>query len=149
MNTHTLSLAPGSKHRRSRVGRGMGSGKGKTCGKGHKGQMARKGHKHKAGHEGGQMPFIRRVPKRGFNNINRCEYVPVNVAALDQLSDGTEVTIDVLEAAGLATGARQGVKILGMGELSKKLTVRVQAFSESARSKIEAAGGACEVVKMG
>ena len=149
MNTHTLSLAPGSKHRRSRVGRGMGSGKGKTCGKGHKGQMARKGHKHKEGHEGGQMPFIRRVPKRGFNNINRCEYVPVNVAALDQLSDGTEVTIDVLEAAGLATGARQGVKILGMGELSKKLTVRVQAFSESARSKIEAAGGACEVVKMG
>jgi len=124
----------------------MASGLGKTSGKGHKGQMARKGNKRKLGFEGGQMPLIRRLPKRGFNNPTRKTFLGVNLCSLDRFEDGTEVTGDVLRAAGLANGAYDGIKILGRGEISKKLTVKVQAFSASAKEKIEAAGGACEVV---
>ena len=144
MNLHTLSRTPGSKHRAKRLGRGMASGKGKTSGKGHKGQMARKGHKRKIAFEGGQMPLIRRLPKRGFKNPARTEYFGVNVSALDRFEDGTVVDTEVLRKAGMANGTHDGVKILGRGELTRKLTVKVAAFSTTAREKIEAAGGSCE-----
>jgi large subunit ribosomal protein L15 len=147
MNLNSLKSTPGSRHRRMRVGRGRASGKGKTSGRGHKGQMARSGHKHKEGFEGGQMRFARRMPKRGFGNINRRVFVPINVGDLAVFDDGAEVTSAVLQKAGLANGVRDGVKILGGGELTKKLTVKAQAFSGSAKAKIEAAGGRCEVVK--
>jgi len=124
----------------------MGSGKGKTCGRGHKGQMARKGHKHKSGFEGGQMKLIRRIPKRGFKSLNLIGYLAVNVGDLSCFDEGTEVTDAVLRASGLARGVYNGVKLLGGGEINKKLTVKVQAFSASAKAKIEAAGGVCEVV---
>ena len=124
----------------------MGSGKGKTCGKGHKGQMARKGHKHKPGFEGGQMRLVRRVPKRGFTNPTRKDFVPVNVGDLSRFEDGSEVTASVLRVAGLVKGRCYGVKLLGNGDIDRKLTVKVRAFSESARAKIEAAGGVCEAV---
>ena len=146
MNLHTMTNSKGAKHRRSRVGRGMGSGSGKTCGKGHKGQMARKGNKHKPGFEGGQMRLIRRVPKRGFTNPCEKVFIPVNVGEMGRFDDGFEVTEAVLRASGLATGRADGIKILGRGALDKKLVVKVRAFSESARAKIEAAGGSCEVV---
>ena len=128
------------------MGRGMGSGKGKTCGRGHKGQMARKGHKRKPGFEGGQMPLIRRIPKRGFKNPVGRIYTPVNVGRLDGLEDGTEVSADLLRERGLVGARDARVKILGQGNLASKLTVRAAAFSASARAKIEAAGGTCEVV---
>jgi large subunit ribosomal protein L15 len=148
MDLHTLSVNPGAKHRRKRVGRGVGSGVGKTCGRGHKGQMSRKGHKHKDGFEGGQMRLVRRIPKRGFTNPVRREYVAVNVGDLAGFADGTEVTTQALRAGGLAKGgASSGVKLLGRGELSCKLTVKVEAVSASARAKIEAAGGTCEIVR--
>ncbi len=143
MDLHTLSTTAGSKHRRKRLGRGMGSGKGKTSGKGHKGQMARKGNKHKPGFEGGQMRLIRRLPKRGFKNPARTEYIGINVSALNAFDAGTEVTPEILKAAGLANGTCDGIKILGVGELDRKLTVTAHAFSASARTKIEAAGGTC------
>jgi len=146
MNLHSLTNTTGARHRRKRLGRGMASGLGKTSGKGHKGQMARKGGKHKLGFEGGQMPLIRRIPKRGFKNPARVEFLAVNLAALDRFEDGDEVTIAMLRKAGLANGPHDGIKILGRGEISKKLKVQAQAFSASAREKIEAAGGACEVV---
>jgi len=146
MNLHTLANKPGARKTRKRVGRGMGSGTGKTCGKGHKGQMARKGHKHKPGFEGGQMRLVRRLPKRGFRNPAALTFLPVNVGDLDRFDDGAEVTMDELRRTGLAKGPADGVKILGRGELNKKLTVKARAFSASARAKIEAAGGACEEV---
>ena len=146
MNLHSLSPTPGSRRDPIRVGRGRSSGKGKTCGRGHKGQMSRKGHKHKPGFEGGQMRLVRRLPKRGFHNINRKEYVPVNVAELSRFDDGTEVTVAILQAAGLANGVRDGIKILGSGPLNRKLTIQAQAFSASARAQIESAGGTCEIV---
>lgn len=146
MDLHSLHNTRGARHKRIRVGRGMGSGKGKTCGRGHKGQMARKGHKHKPGFEGGQMRLVRRLPKRGFHNPTHKVYMPVNVSDLSRFDEGTEVTSSVLKAGGLAKGAADGIKILGFGELDKKLIVKVQAFSPSARTKIEAAGGVCEVV---
>jgi large subunit ribosomal protein L15 len=146
MDLHSLTNTPGAKHRRKRLGRGMASGKGKTSGKGHKGQMARKGHKHKLAFEGGQMPLIRRLPKRGFKNPTRIEYIGVNLMNLDRFEDGTTVDPDVMRKAGLANGNSDGIKILARGEISKKLTVRAQAFSASAKAKIEAAGGVCEVV---
>lgn len=149
MNLHTLKGCKGARHVRKRLGRGMGSGHGKTCGHGHKGQMARKGHKHKAGFEGGQMRLVRRIPKRGFTNFTRITYRPVNVSALSRFDDGTEITYEVLHATGLVNGPGDGVKILGNGDLDKKLTVKVQSFSGSARSKIEAAGGTCDIVRMG
>ena len=147
MQVQELTADNGSRHRRKRLGRGRASGKGKTSGKGHKGQMARKGHKHKDGFEGGQMPLIRRIPKRGFKNVNRITYAPVNVSALERFEVGTEVTPAILREVGLVSGAFDGIKILGMGDLSRKLSVKAAAFSASAREKIEAAGGSCEVVE--
>jgi len=124
----------------------MGSGTGKTCGRGHKGQMARKGHKHKPGFEGGQMRLVRRLPKRGFQNPTARHFLPVNVEDLGRFEDDAVVTAAVLRESGLASGSASGIKILGRGELKKKLTVKARAFSASAKAKIEAAGGVCEVV---
>lgn len=147
MNLHSLTKTPGSKHRRKRVGRGESSGWGRTSGRGNKGQMSRSGHHHKPAFEGGQMRLIRRIPKRGFSSRNPVLYVPVNVCDLETFPDGAEVTFQALRQAGLAKGAAAGVKILGTGDLKKKLVVKVQAYSASARAKIEAAGGTCEVVE--
>lgn len=124
----------------------MSSGLGKTSGRGHKGQYARSGHKHKLGFEGGQMRLIRRIPKRGFTNISRKEYLPVNVGMLSMFDAGTEVTPELMRASGLANGVADGIKILGNGNLSKKLVVKANAFSAGAKSKIEGAGGICEIV---
>jgi len=146
MDLHSLVNTPGARHRRKRLGRGEASGKGKTSGKGHKGQMARKGHKHKLAFEGGQMPLIRRLPKRGFKNPARKEYIGVNLSSLGLFDDGATVDPEVIRKAGLANGPTDGIKILGRGEIAKKLTVRANAFSASAKTKIEAAGGICEVV---
>ena len=143
-----LSNTPGAKHRRMRVGRGRSSGKGKTSGKGNKGQMSRTGHKRKPTFEGGQMRLVRRIPKRGFTGARHGRFIPVNVGALDRFQDGGVVTVDALCEARLAhrgPGVR-GVKVLGSGELAKKLTVQVQGFSATARARIEAAGGVCETV---
>ena len=130
-----------------RVGRGESSGKGKTSGKGNKGQMSRTGHKHKPAFEGGQMRLIRRIPKRGFTSRSGTEYIPVNIASLSQFKEGTEVTVALLRKEGIAKGATPLVKILGTGDLKTKLTVKAHAFSASAKAKIEAAGGICEIVK--
>lgn len=146
MNLHTLKNSPGARKTKKRLGRGMSSGLGKTSGRGHKGQYARSGHKHKAGFEGGQMRFVRRLPKRGFKSLDRAVYVPVNVAELEAFDNGSTVTPETLAARGLANGATDGVKILGTGELSKKLAVKAHAFSAGAKAKIEAAGGTCEVL---
>lgn len=142
MKLHELSPAKGSRHARKRVGRGPGSGTGKTAGRGHNGQRSRTGFSHRAGFEGGQMPLVRRLPKRGFTNIFRREYTIVNIASLEAMEG--EVTPETLLAKGLV---RKGmpVKILGQGEISKPLTVVAHKFSASARAKIEAAGGRCEV----
>ncbi|MBR3439842.1 MAG: 50S ribosomal protein L15 [Clostridia bacterium] len=146
MKLHDLSPAAGSTKARKRIGRGPASGQGKTAGKGHKGQLARAGRGMRAGFEGGQMPLQRRVPKRGFNNIFRTEYAIVNISALDAFNDGDTVTVDALVEKGIVKKTLDGVKILGNGEISKKLTVQVNAFSDSAKSKIEAAGGKAEVI---
>ena len=147
MKLHELSPAAGSTKERKRIGRGAGSGQGKTAGKGHKGQKARAGRGMRAGFEGGQMPLQRRLPKRGFNNIFRKEIVAVNVADLDaRFEDGAVVDVESLISAGLLKNSFDGVKILGNGELTKKLTVKANAFSESAKQKIEAAGGKIEVI---
>lgn len=146
MDLHSLQTAEGSKHRRIRLGRGRASGKGKTSGRGHKGQMSRTGSVHKPLFEGGQMPLVRKLPKRGFTNFTRKTIVPVNMDALSKFDDGTEVTIELLMEKGLVNGRFDGVKILGDGTLDKKLSVKVNAFSASAREKIEAAGGTCETV---
>ncbi len=146
MDLHTLQTAEGSKHRRIRLGRGRASGKGKTSGRGHKGQMSRTGSVHKPLFEGGQMPLVRKLPKRGFTNFTRKTIVPVNLDALSKFDNGTEVTIELLQEKGLVNGRFDGVKILGNGTLDKKLTVKVSAFSASAKEKIEAAGGTCEIV---
>jgi large subunit ribosomal protein L15 len=142
-----MNNVEGARHRRIRVGRGRGSGKGKTSGKGHKGQMARSGHKHKKIFEGGQMPLVRRLPKRGFNNPLGTVYTPVNLSRLAGFDEGAEIDLAALRTAGLANGTRVKIKILGYGDLEKKLTVKAHAFSASARQKIEAAGGTCEVVR--
>ena len=125
--------------------RGHGSGNGKTAGKGHKGQLARSGHK-KPGFEGGQMPLYRRLPKRGFKNRNTKEIIAINVDVLNRFEDGAEVTAESLLASGAISKIADGVKILGNGELTKKLNVKVNAVSETAKSKIEAAGGTVEVI---
>ena len=144
MELSNLKPAAGSKHSNSfRKGRGHGSGNGKTAGYGHKGQKARSGAP-RPGFEGGQMPLYRRLPKRGFKNRNTKEIVAINVDALNRFEDGTEITIAALVESGLVSNPRAGVKILGNGELSKKLTVRVSAVSEGAKAKIEAAGGSVE-----
>jgi large subunit ribosomal protein L15 len=146
MDLHSLQTAEGSKHRRIRLGRGRASGKGKTSGRGHKGQMSRTGSVHKPLFEGGQMPYVRKLPKRGFTNFTRKIFVPVNLDALAKFDDGAEITIDLLKEVGLVNGRFDGVKILGSGSVDKKLTVKVNAFSASAKEKIEAAGGTCEIV---
>lgn len=146
MDLHTLKPAKGSTHRKMRVGRGRASGKGKTSARGQKGQMSRSGSTHKPLFEGGQMPMSRRIPIRGFKNYNRKELAPVNLAALDKFEDGAEITEAVLREAGLVKGRFDGVKILGNGELTKKLSVKATAFSAAAKEKIEAAGGSCEVI---
>jgi large subunit ribosomal protein L15 len=146
MRLHDLKPRPGAKHRRKRLGQGESSGHGKTSGRGGKGQTARSGSSIRIGFEGGQMPLIRRIPKRGFNNARfTTRYIPVNVAALNCFDEGARVDEPALRANGLVNGRGDGVKILGDGELTKKLTVAVQAFSASARAKIEAKGGTCEI----
>lgn len=142
-----LQPNPGAKHRKKRLGCGESSGLGKTCGKGNKGQKARSGGTIRPGFEGGQMPLQRRIPKRGFNNIFRTEMAIVNVAALEaNYEAGAVVTIDSLIEKGLVKKVLDGVKVLGYGELSKALTVQANAISESAKQKIEAAGGKIEVI---
>ena len=145
MDLSNLSPAEGSKHSNNfRRGRGHGSGNGKTAGKGHKGQKARSGSP-RIGFEGGQMPLYRRLPKRGFTNINTKQIVAINVDVLDRFDDGATVDTAALIEKGIIKNPRDGVKILGNGEISKKLNVKVSAFSAGARAKIEAAGGTCEV----
>jgi large subunit ribosomal protein L15 len=147
MRLHNLKPRPGAKHRRKRLGQGESSGHGKTSGRGGKGQTARSGSSIRIGFEGGQMPLIRRIPKRGFNNARHTtQYIPVNLEALNQFSDGARVDFESLRKAGLANGKAAGVKILGTGELTRKLTVTAHAFSASARAKIEGKGGACEII---
>ena len=146
MKLQELSPAPGSTHADKRIGRAHGSGQGKTAGKGHKGQKARAGRGMRIGFEGGQMPLQRRVPKRGFVNIFATTYANVNVAALNVFEDGAEVDLDALKKAGLVKKAYDGVKVLGDGELTKKITVKAAAYSKAAKEKIEAAGGKAEVI---
>src|SRR5690348_6902244 len=147
MRLHDLKPRPGAKHRRKRLGQGESSGHGKTSGRGGKGQSARSGSSIRVGFEGGQMPLIRRIPKRGFNNARHTtRYIPVNLGDLNQFDNGARVDEASLRAAGLANGKGDGIKILGRGDLSKKLTVSAHAFSASARAKIEGLGGGCEVV---
>ncbi len=147
MDLSTLKPAEGSKHSNNfRRGRGHGSGNGKTAGKGHKGQKARSGGGVRPGFEGGQMPLYRRIPKRGFTNRNSKDIVGINVDMLERFDNGTTVTVDTLMEAGVIKNPRDGVKILGNGELTKKLDVKVNAFSAGAKEKIEALGGTCEVI---
>lgn len=145
MKLHELSPAPGSKKVRKRIGRGAGSGTGKTAGKGHKGQNARSGGGVRPGFEGGQMPLQRRIPKRGFNNIFATRYAIVNVGDLDRFEEGSTVDVELLKNAGLIKKEYDGLKILGNGELKKKLTVIATKFSSSAKEKIENLGGKAEV----
>ncbi len=147
MKLHELTPAVGSKKEVKRVGRGPASGNGKTAGKGHKGQKARAGRGMRPGFEGGQMPLQRRLPKRGFNNIFASKIVTVNVSDLEKrFADGDVVDAAALKAAGLIKKELDGIKVLGNGELTKKPTVKVNAYSEAAKAKIEAAGGKAEVV---
>ena len=146
MNLYDLSPVPGSTQVGKRKGRGPGTGNGKTAGRGHKGQKARSGGGTRIGFEGGQMPLARRIPKRGFNNIFAKPLEAVNVSALNKFEDGAVVDAAAMLSAGVLSKCVYGVKILGNGEISKKLTVRASAFSESAKQKIESAGGKAEVV---
>jgi large subunit ribosomal protein L15 len=147
MRLHDLKPRPGAKHRRKRLGQGESSGHGKTSGRGGKGQTARSGSSIRIGFEGGQMPLIRRIPKRGFNNARHTtEYAPVNLESLNRFDNGARVDLETIRKAGLANGPVRLVKILGDGELTKKLTVAAHKFSASAKKKIEGAGGTCEVV---
>ena len=144
MKLNELKPAEGSRQVRNRVGRGTSSGNGKTAGRGQKGQKARG--KVRLGFEGGQMPLFRRMPKRGFKNINRVEYAVVNIEKLNKFEDGTEVTPTLLVESGIVKNEKDGIKTLGNGELKKKLTVKANKFSASAKSAIEAAGGQAEVM---
>ena len=144
MKLHELKPAEGSRQVRNRVGRGTSSGNGKTAGRGQKGQKARS--KVRLGFEGGQMPLFRRMPKRGYNNINRKEYAIVNLETLNKFEDGAEVTPALMVEAGIVKNEKDGVKVLGNGELNKKLTVKANKFSASAKAAIEAAGGQAEVM---
>ncbi|ABO65511.1 MULTISPECIES: 50S ribosomal protein L15 [Geobacillus] len=146
MKLHELQPAPGSRKKAVRVGRGIGSGNGKTAGRGHKGQKARSGGGVRLGFEGGQTPLFRRLPKRGFTNINRKEYAVVNLDRLNIFEDGTEVTPELLLEKGVISKLKSGVKILGKGQIEKKLTVKAHKFSASAKEAIEAAGGKTEVI---
>jgi len=146
MKLHELRSAEGSRHARKRVGRGIGSGMGKTATRGHKGQNARSGGGVRPGFEGGQNPLYRRLPKRGFNNRNRKEYAIVNLADLNRFEAGTEVTPELLLSTGIVKNPKDGIKVLGDGELTVKLTVKANKFSQSAVEKIQAAGGQSEVI---
>lgn len=146
MKLHELKPAEGSRSSRKRVGRGIGSGTGKTAGKGTKGQNSRSGGGVRPGFEGGQNPLFRRLPKRGFTNINRKDYAVVNLDALNRFDEGTEITPALLIESGVVSNERSGIKILGNGSLEKKFTVKAHKFSGSAKEAIEAAGGQTEVV---
>lgn len=146
MKLHELKPAEGSRKERKRLGRGIGSGQGKTAGKGHKGQNARSGGGVRVGFEGGQTPLFRRLPKRGFTNINRKEYAVVNLDVLNRFEDGTEVTPELLIESGVVKSEKAGIKILANGTIEKKLTVKAHKFSSAAKEAIEAAGGNTEVI---
>jgi large subunit ribosomal protein L15 len=147
MRLHDLKPRPGAKHRRKRLGQGESSGHGKTSGRGGKGQTARSGSSIRIGFEGGQMPLIRRIPKRGFNNKQfAVRYIPVNLDVLNKFEDGATVDEAILRKLGLANGREKRLKILGDGELTRKLTVKAHAFSVAAKAKIEKLGGACQLI---
>ncbi|KRO16967.1 50S ribosomal protein L15 [Lacticaseibacillus saniviri] len=146
MKLHELKPSVGSRHSRKRLGRGTSSGQGKTAGRGQKGQLARQGGKTRLGFEGGQMPLFRRMPKRGFNNINRKVFAVVNVADLNRFEDGTEVTPALLVESGLVKNERDGIKLLANGSLEKKLSVKVSKASAAAQEAVVAAGGSIEVI---
>ncbi len=146
LELHALRPAKGANKKRKRLGRGPGSGTGKTAGKGHKGQKSRSGYSQRAGFEGGQMPLYRRLPKRGFHNIFAKKCAILNVGSLNHFADGTTVTPELAREEGLFKKLGDGLRILGQGTLEKKLTVRAHHFSESARKKIEEAGGTAEVL---
>ncbi len=148
MRIHELAPAPNSTKSSKRLGRGIGSGKGKTSGKGHKGQWARSGGGVRPGFEGGQMPLYRRIPKRGFNNRFRKEYVVANISCLEAFEANTEITLELLLEKGIVSDVKgnAGLKVLGDGALTKPMTVKAAKFSETAKSKIEAVGGVCEII---
>ena len=146
MQIHELSPMPGSTHVDKRKGRGHATGNGKTAGRGHKGQKARSGGGTRIGFEGGQMPLARRIPKRGFNNIFAKPLDSLNVSVLERFEEGSVVDVEAIKAAGIISHCKYGIKFLGNGEVTKKLTVKASAFSETAKQKIEAAGGKAEVV---
>ncbi|AZV40879.1 MULTISPECIES: 50S ribosomal protein L15 [Peribacillus] len=146
MKLHELKPAEGARKERKRKGRGIGSGNGKTAGKGHKGQNARSGGGVRLGFEGGQTPLFRRLPKRGFTNINRKDYAIVNLDTLNRFEDGTEVTPALLIETGIVSKEKAGIKILAKGNIEKKLTVKANKFSSAAKEAIEAAGGTAEVI---
>jgi len=146
MKLHELTPSEGSRHSIKRLGRGTSSGQGKTAGRGTKGQLARQGGKTRLGFEGGQMPLFRRMPKRGFNNINRKEYAVVNLGDLNRFDDGTEVNSALLVEAGLVKNERDGIKLLGNGQLDKKLSIKVAKASKAAQDAVVAAGGSIEVI---
>ena len=146
MKLHELKPAEGSRRNRKRVGRGIGSGTGKTSGRGHDGQNARSGGGVRLGFEGGQIPLFQRLPKRGFTNINRKDYAIVNLDTLNRFEEGTEVTPEMLLETGVISNAKSGIKILGNGTLDKKISVKANKFSASAKEAIEKAGGQTEVV---
>ncbi|MFD0829705.1 50S ribosomal protein L15 [Neobacillus sp. M.A.Huq-85] len=146
MKLHELKPAEGSRKERKRLGRGIGSGQGKTAGKGHKGQNARSGGGVRLGFEGGQTPLFRRLPKRGFTNFSRKEFAVVNLDALNRFEEGTEVTPELLIESGVVKNERAGIKILAKGNVEKKLTVKAHKFSSAAKEAIEAAGGNVEVI---
>lgn len=146
MKLDELRPAPGSRTTGRRIGRGIGSGLGKTAGKGHKGQKARSGGGVRPGFEGGQMPLFRRIPKRGFNNINSKDYTEVTLAMLENLENGTEVTAESLKEIGIIKKVKDGIVVLGNGELTKKLTVKASRITKTAEAKIVAAGGKVEVM---
>lgn len=146
MKINEIKPSEGARPKAFRKGRGPGSGNGKTAGKGHKGQKARSGSSMRPGFEGGQMPLARRLPKRGFNNIFAKQYAVLNVSALNRFDDGAVVNFQVLKDAGVVSKALDGLKILGRGEITKRLTVQAALFTGSAKEKIEAAGGKAEVV---
>ena len=147
MNLNELTPVPGSRTKNYRKGRGIGSGNGKTAGKGHKGQNARSGGGVRPGFEGGQMPLYRRIPKRGFKNVLAIRYSEINVSTLNKFEDGAEVTPELLKASGLIKKLEDGVSVMGNGEITKKLTVNAHRFTKTAKEKIEKAGGKAVVIK--
>src|SRR5438046_3203780 len=147
LSLNNLRPAKGSTHKKKRLGRGPGTGLGKTAGRGHKGQKSRSGYSSKVGFEGGQMPLHRRLPKRGFTNIFKKEHAVVNLSDLEQFENGVTVDETALRRAGLVKGKKAGIKVLGNGKLTKKLNVVASKFSETARKQIEAAGGSCQEIQ--